>query len=570
MSVGFTPNRQVLPVSLETELVQYLLTASDIYFGLTPKEVRKLAYEISAANNLPMPKTWTIQKQAGGDWFTSFLKRHGNLSIRTPEATSLARATSFNKHNTDLFYDNLQKVLDKYKFAPKDIWNMDETGILTVQKPNRVVARRGFKQIGAVTSAERGTLVTLAAAISGMYLFSPFLFLLYSRDHVSLSGTGNTVPPFFVFPRVHFKDHFIRDGPPGSRGGSHPSGWMTEKLFCEFLGHFQSHVKCSKDNPSLLLLDNHGSHLSIEGLNFAKSNGIVMLSFPPHCTHRLQPLDRSVFGPFKKHINTEIGQWLTNNPGSTFTIYDIPSTVAKAFPLAFTPTNIQAGFKSCGISPFDRNVFGEHDFLGSFVTDRPASGNTELLTAPQANDETHITPPSPDVNNFAILPAAEQAIAKISQPGPSDPDLPRIEQQGVDTFRPGPSGLQKSPFAVRPLPKAGARKSLKKTNVRKGRSMVLTDTPEKMEIEERKRSVELKKAKKAVLGANRTNKKRRNKKAKDDESEEEESFCLVCLNAFSKSRSREVWVQCYECKLWSHEACTPGFPTYLCHNCDSD
>lgn len=341
---------------------------------------------------------------------------------------------------------------------------------------------------------------------------------------------------------------------------------MTEQLFCDFLRHFHSHVRCSQENPSLLLLDNHGSHLSIEGLNFAKSKGIVMLSFPPHCTHRLQPLDRSVFGPFKKHVNSEIGQWLTNNPGSTYTIYNIPGTVAKAFPLAFTPTNIQAGFKSCGISPFNRNVFSEHDFLGSYVTDRPASENIEL--APEPNEESHTAPPA-DVNIVAILPAAEQVVNK-SQPGPNDADLNKIEQQGVDTCRPGPSGLQKSPFAVRPLPKAGARKTLKKTNVRKGRSMVLTDTPEKTEIEQRKKSSEIKKAKKSVLGAKKKNKKRKNNKDHDDESEDEESFCLVCLTAFSKSKSREVWVQCSECKLWSHEACTPGFPTYLCHHCDSD
>lgn len=292
-----------------------------------------------------------------------------------------------------------------------------------------------------------------------------------------------------------------------------------------------------------------------------------MLSFPPHCTHRLQPLDRSVFGPFKKHINSEIGQWLINNPGSTYTIYNIPATVSKAFPLAFTPMNIQAGFKSCGISPFNRNVFSEHDFLGSYVTDRPAPENMELASG--SIEESHIMAPPADVDIVNILPAAEQGVS-ISQPGPNDGDSNKVGQQDVDTCRPGPSGLQKSPFAVRPLPKAGARKSLKKKNVRKGRSMVLTDTPEKMEIEERKRAQELKKAKKSVLGARKKNKKPTNNQDDDDDSEEEESFCLVCLNAFSKSKSREVWVQCYECKLWSHEACTPGFPTYLCHNCDSD
>lgn len=170
LSIGFKANRQVLPAPLETELVDYLLQASDIYYGLTPNEVRKLAYEISIVNNLPMPKTWTDKKQAGSDWFSGFLQRHSKLSIRTPEATSLARATSFNKHNVEMFFDNLQKVFNKHKIAQKDVWNMDETGVTTVQTPNRVVARRGFKQIAAATSAERGSLVTIAAAISGEHL----------------------------------------------------------------------------------------------------------------------------------------------------------------------------------------------------------------------------------------------------------------------------------------------------------------------------------------------------------------------------------------------------------------
>lgn len=42
---------------------------------------------------------------------------------------------------------------------------MDETDITTVQKPNKIVVSKGFKQIGRITSAERGILVTLAFAI---------------------------------------------------------------------------------------------------------------------------------------------------------------------------------------------------------------------------------------------------------------------------------------------------------------------------------------------------------------------------------------------------------------------
>ena len=37
-------------------------------------------------------------------------------------------------------------------------------------------------------------------------------------------------------------------------------------------------------------------------LNLAKDSGINMLSFPPYCFHKLQPLDLGVFSPFKKRI----------------------------------------------------------------------------------------------------------------------------------------------------------------------------------------------------------------------------------------------------------------------------
>lgn len=332
------------------ELVNYVIKASDIYFGLSPKDVRGLAYQYAVALKLPVPQSWCEKSLAGPDWFTAFLKRHPALSIRTPEATSLARATSFNKENVEQFFNNLEEVMKRHKFQAYEIWNMDETGITTVHKPNKVVARRGFKQVGSITSAERGTLVTLACAVS---------------------ASGNSIPPFFIFPRVNFKDHFLNNAPIGSRGSANVSGWMKEEHFLEFLQHFVSHTKCTIQNPCLLLLDNHGSHLSIEGLDYAKRNGIVLLSFPPHCSHRMQPLDRTVFGPLKKNINTASAAWMINNPGKTMTIYDIPDLVATAYPLSATPVNNQAGFRVSGICPFNKQIFPDLDFLPSFVTDRP-------------------------------------------------------------------------------------------------------------------------------------------------------------------------------------------------------
>lgn len=239
---------------------------------------------------------------AGTDWFSGFMKRHPNLSIRAAQPTSLSRATSFNRPNVERFFKKLGDVIEKHSFTGNDIWNVDETGITTVQTPDRVIARRGVKQVGAMTSGERGVLVSVACAVNAL---------------------GNVIPPAFVFPRKRYKDHFLNDGPPGSVGCGNGSGWMQEEDFLIFLNHFVKQTKVSPDKKVLLLLDNHSSHLSVKAITYCKENGIVLLSLPPHCSHKLQPLDCSVYGPFKKLINTASDAWMRMNPAKPMTIYNI-------------------------------------------------------------------------------------------------------------------------------------------------------------------------------------------------------------------------------------------------------
>lgn len=529
--IGYIKNRMVFSVNQEKHLSDYLKKASDIYFGLSPKEVRKFAFQFAKELNIPVPPSWTENQQAGADWFTYFLKRNSDLSVRSPEATSLARASSFNKTNVNCFFTNLKIVLTRMKLQPCDIWNMDETGVTTVQKPDRVVARKGWKQVGKITSAERGNLVTLAVAVS---------------------GTGNKIPPFFVFPRVNFKEHFLRDGPVGSSGAANQSGWMNEEMFVLFMKHFVRHVKCSKDSPVLLLLDNHDSHLSIQALDYCKNNGVTMLSFPPHCSHKLQPLDRSVFGPLKKYINSAADAWMVSNPGLTMTIYNIPTIIKNAFPLAACDKNIQSGFIVSGIVPFNPEIFDESEFMPGYVTDRPDpyKESDEVGGAKEVSSQCQQMAARDDANHKVdSIPVTPRS---LDLPGPST----RLT-------------TEKTPEEIRPLPKAGPRKC---NNVRRKRSStILTDTPVKKKLEEEKKNRPMRQQK-------RNNKKDRSKTKNirqcrrrliESSSDEEDTLCLVCCEMYSKSKPNEKWIQCTSCKNWAHESCTDGSLYYICKNCES-
>lgn len=341
------------------------------------------------------------------------------------------------------FFDNLTTAIKRLKVGPADIWNVDETGVTTVQKPDRVIGRKGFRQIGKMTSGERGTLVTVA---------------------LSISAAGTFIPPFIVFPRVNFKEHFLRDGPVGSAGDANPSGWMMEHIFLKFAKHFVAHVRSSTSKPCLLLLDNHESHLSADLLDYFKDNGVTLLSFPPHCSHKLQPLDRSVFGPLKKYINTACDSWMASTK-RPMTIHDIPSILASTLHLAATPANIMAGFKVTGIQPLNPLIFSEADFMPSYVTDRPE-------------------PTSPSTNRLTNASGSTAEVSETYMP---------IDPPSISPSRPSTSSHVDYPTPeLRPFEKAGPRLGTKKGK-KKRKSPILTDSPVKEAL--RQEQLEAKKKK---------------------------------------------------------------------------
>ena len=157
---------QVFDSDEEKTLEHYILYVSKMFYGLTKLQVRQLAYKFAKTKKIPMPKSWTEKEAAGEDWLCGFPKRSGKLSLRYPESTSLARSVGFNRPAVDNFFCKLTKALPRDgTISHQNIWNLDETGISTVVKPSKILTKKGVKQIGEISSTERGVSVTMCLAM---------------------------------------------------------------------------------------------------------------------------------------------------------------------------------------------------------------------------------------------------------------------------------------------------------------------------------------------------------------------------------------------------------------------
>ena len=343
--------RAVLNQDFESELVAHILELQQRFYGITPMDLRRLAYQVAEKEKLRHPFN-KMKQMAGRKWLKEFLYRHPELSVREPEATSMCRAVAFNKPQVQRFFDLLQAEFQKIGgttgLRADQIYNMDESGLTAVHNPGRIIARKGQKQVGKITSGERGKTVTVIC---------------------TANAAGTFVPPLMIFPRKNMTNLLIKDAPPGTVGAASITGWTDSTIFCQWLRHFIEYVKPTTARPVILLLDGHASHKTLEGVELARKNNIAMVSFPPHTTHRLQPLDKCFFGPLKTYYNSACDNWMSVNAGKRIGFYDIAGLFKTAYFKAAMMQRAVNGFQSCGIFPLDPQIFSDDDFAPSLLTD---------------------------------------------------------------------------------------------------------------------------------------------------------------------------------------------------------
>lgn len=256
--------------------------------SITPGEV------MHSANKLLRLHPDSAHKLATRRWATDFMARHAKLFKKRRTTTrSVWRKASQDKEDYWAWYESLWETMQRLGVDKKweNLHNYDETGF-------RIGCYQGSWQ-----------------------WFYTDLLKLYEADPdnresatlcESVSAAGLTIPPFVILKGVSILTKLVaNDLEEDTILATSPNGWINDQIALEWLDHFIAHTTPAEPNDwRLLLVDNHGSHLTTEFFLKATAAKIEIFPLPAHSTHKLQPLDVGVFQSYKhfhqNHLRREI------------------------------------------------------------------------------------------------------------------------------------------------------------------------------------------------------------------------------------------------------------------------
>lgn len=183
-----------------------------------------------------------------------------------------------------------------------------------------------------------------------------------SREFVSLlaciGADGVALPPALIYrgDSGTLQDTWIEDWKPEDEAffAVSANGWSSDVLGLNWLKHvFQRYTGQKAGNRRrLLIVDGHSSHVNMQFIEKCDQLRILLLILPPHSTHRLQPLDVSLFSPLATFYTNGLNQLMFNSLGMvSMSKRAFWGVFLPAWKQAFTPKNIASGFAKTGIFP---------------------------------------------------------------------------------------------------------------------------------------------------------------------------------------------------------------------------
>ena len=288
----------------------------------------------------------TLTLKSMDKWWRLFLRRHPEVSGRLAQhAESVRLDNKLTKDEwTTWFNESLSPALAKVGYDPQYVFNEDESGMFIDFDTGslKVYVLRGTK----TCARRRG----------------------YDRRHVTLVACVRTdgfyVRPALLWPSALTRgDLFQHEACPISVKAT-KTGWSSEDIFIEWLREFAS-LTSPTANPHkavVLIVDGSKTHLTRAIIEEAVKLGLHLVALPSHLTDVVQPLDLSVFKPFKAALKKRQRDWRAKNRGKSITPSLFVKFVTESWMQCVTSSVIMSGFRRAGIAPFSpENILASLD-----------------------------------------------------------------------------------------------------------------------------------------------------------------------------------------------------------------
>lgn len=303
----------------------------------------------------------------GIGWYQAFLRRHPNISLRTPEGVTAA-SSCVSENDIKNWFINIEEVLKEENALdvlqdPDRIFNGDETNFLLCPKGSKVLAPRGSKNVYEVDKGKA------KAAVTAMFSFS---------------ANGKLVPPMLIYPYQRLPSAIVNSVPETWGIGHSDSGWMKAEVFYEYIGNvFNPHlVENNIKRPVILFVDGHKSHLSYKLSQLCCQLEIILIALYPNATRILQPADVAAFRPIKYGWKKAVMNWRLNHPAEALTKENV-APILDLVVKEIKPETLVNGFKACGLYPWNSKSIDFTKCLGKNQANMPTRNGSYVITLDQ-------------------------------------------------------------------------------------------------------------------------------------------------------------------------------------------
>ncbi|XP_057857005.2 MFS-type transporter clz9-like [Cryptomeria japonica] len=172
--------------------------------------------------------------------------------------------------------------------------------------------------------------------------------ILKSREWMTIlccvNASGQSIPGFYLFKGKRQLQNYILKCEQGACMTAQQHACVTKEYFLNWLHHFKRSVLggVSPNNIHFLIFDGHGNHVALPTIQEERMLGIDLLTLLAHTSHKLQPLDVSVFSPFKTYFKSERAAWIARFPNVEIRREGLAEIGSKSLAKALTIPNIVA------------------------------------------------------------------------------------------------------------------------------------------------------------------------------------------------------------------------------------